>query len=200
MLYTLINDFDNYETLCFDEEQTSRVFDNLGEGVDSEIHFNGVPHSYKKLIKEPLIFTFPIEDKKCQIPDLNLHLGRLFLNKKSYNVLYPLIKNDGEFLPATYEKGEAYFFIPFHVAENVDAINKELSVENEWNYFDHLVFDEEKVKNWPLFRMKKNGYKTVYCQENIKEAIEQADLKGLYITNDLANIFPEEQSSHSKPN
>ncbi|WP_444994867.1 imm11 family protein [Aliikangiella sp. IMCC44359] len=200
MLYTLINDFNCYFTLCFDLEQIERLLKDFEDDIDSQIHFNGSPRSYKGIIREPLSFTFPKTDKERDIPDLNLHEGRLFLNIKAYNVLNPLLKDDGEFLPATYENGEAYFYIPFRVAEDVEAINKTLSVENEWNYFNHLVFDEDKVKDWSIFRMRHDGYKGVYCQENVKEAIEQAGLTGLYITTDLANIFPEEQSSVSKPN
>ena len=176
------------------------VLKGFEDDIDSQIHFSDGPRSYKQLIKEPLQLTFPIEGKKRKIPDVNLHLGRLFLSKKSYEVLYPLLKNEGEFLPATYEKGDAYFFIPFRVAEDVGAINKELSIENPWNNFDHLVFYEEKVKDWSLFRIKHNGYTTVYCQEPIKKAIEENNLTGLYITTDLANIFPDDRSAVEKAN
>ncbi len=204
MLYTLIFDSNNYLEFYFDEEQIKNILGEMDEdNAEKHINLNNQPYSFKKLFNEPLNFDFcPVgkEDQSSSVPDIAIASGRLFLSQRAYDVLYPLINSDGEFLPVTYQKGNGHFFIPFRVAEDVDAINKELSVENAWNYFDYLVFYEEKVKDWSIFRMKHDGYMSVYCQENIKEAIEQADLKGLYITNDLANIFPEEQSTHSKSN
>mgnify|MGYP000067761854 CR=1 FL=1 len=126
MLYTLISDYDNYLGLCFDDEQIMRIIGDLSDDtIDKRIDVNGIPRSYKGIVNEPLILSFPImekADKKRKIPDLAIHVGRLFLSAKAYDVLEPLIKNDGEFLPVTYENGSGYFYIPLRVAEVDPAI------------------------------------------------------------------------------
>lgn len=198
MLYTLIYDSKNYREFHFDQNQIVRILDQEGySDIEHRIDVNGEPKSFKYLVKEPLILTFPIiekADKNKKIPDIEVSSGRLFLSEKAYQVLKPALENDGEFLPVTYENGQGYFFTPLHVAEDVDAINTELSQENGWNYFDHLVFYEDRVKEWSLFRMRHDGYRSVFCSNEIRQIIEDKQLTGLYITNDLANIFPEERS------
>ncbi|GAA6166624.1 hypothetical protein [Sessilibacter corallicola] len=204
MLYTLIHDSNNYLEVHFNREQIWRILEEYGDDhIDHRIDVNCEPKSFQYIIKEPLSLSFPIiqkSDKNKKIPDIHISSGRLFMNTKAFQVLKPLIESDGEFLPVTYENGEGYFYIPFRIAEDRDAINTELSTENSWNYFDHLVFYEKKIEDWSLFRMKYDGYKSVFCQESVKAAIENAGLKGLFITNDLANIFPEERSTVSKLN
>ena len=200
MLYTLISDYDNYLGLCFDDEQIMRIIGDLSDDtIDKRIDVNGIPRSYKDIVNEPLILSFPImekADKKRKVPDLEIHVGRLFLSDKAYKILKPLIENDGEFLPVTYENGSGYFYIPLRVAEVDPAITH----KDEWGEIVSLGFDEEHVKDWSLFRTEYNGYMRLYCQESIKETIEGAQLTGLFITNDLANIFPEERGAVAKLN
>ena len=203
MLYTLIHDSNTYREFHFERNQIYRMLEEYGDDhIDNRIDVNGEPKSFKYIVKEPLHISFPTiqkSDKNKKIPDLDVNSGRLFLSLSAYKTLKPLIENDGEFLPVRYENGQGYFYIPLRVAEE-KAINSELSKENHWNYFDHLVFHEEQVKNWSLFRIRRGGYKSLYCQEAIKTAIENAGLTGLFITNDLANIFPEERSAIAKLN
>jgi len=82
-------------------------------------------------------------------------------------------------------------FTPLKVAE----VDKNLSRKDEWNNILSLAFDKIQVKNWSVFRTEYNNYMSLYCQESVKQAIEDAQLTGLYITNDLANIFPEDRGS-----
>ncbi|WGO99624.1 hypothetical protein QFX18_06045 [Saccharophagus degradans] len=200
MLYTLIHDSNNYLDFYFDDAQILRVIGELSDStVDKRIDVNGIPRSYKGIINEPLNFSFPIiekEDKNKKIPDLVEDKGRLFLSARAYKVLKPLIENDGEFLPVTYENGQGYFYIPLRVA-NVDTATTH---KNEWDEIVSLGFNEEEVKDWSLFRTEYNGYMHPYCQEVLKTAIEEEQLTGLYITNDLANIFPCDRSQVAKVN
>ena len=200
MLYTLISDHDNYLGLCFDDEQIMRIIGDLSDDtVDKRIDVNSIPRSYKGIVNEPLILSFPImekADQKRKIPDLEVHAGRLFLSAKAYKILKPLIENDGEVLPVTYENGSGYFYIPLRVAEVDPAVTH----KDEWEEIVSLGFSDENVQDWSLFRTEYNGCMRLYCQEAIKEAIEDAQLTGLYITNDLANIFPEDRASVTRIN
>ena len=120
----------------------------------------------------------------------------MFLNKKAYEAVANLIINDGEFLEVVDENGnQGFVFTPLRVAEDVNGLDLKLSQKNEWNDVVHLAFNEEAVKNWALFRTKYNNFMTLHCQEAVKKAIEDTNLAGLYLTNDLGNIFPKNQTS-----
>lgn len=141
--------------------------------------------------------TFPKgtqEQQGCIIPEIAVFEGRLFLNLRAYEVLKPLIENDGEFLPAIYENGEAYIFTPMNVAEDADALDTTLTRQNSWRDLENLVIREDKIHGWSIFRTKIENYRDLHCQEIIKEAVEKEQLQGLYITSDLGRIFPCERS------
>lgn len=204
MLYTMILDHNNYLPMAWDTAQIESIVGASMAAMDKRIDmWGGVPRSYKDIYKEPLRVSFPKtskENKNCEIPDIAHTHGRLFLNPKAYEVLKPLIENDGEFLPLIYENGEAYFFNPLRVAEDVDGLDKALTCRNEWGDIDHLALHEEKVKDWAAFRCEYNNFNSLICQQHIKDAIENAGLTGLYITPDLANIFPEDRSAVTRVN
>ncbi len=204
MLYRLTFDSNQYLDLMFDSAQIKRIIGDVSdETIDKRIDMNAIPRSYQGIINEPLKLTFPVvdkADKKKTLPDLVVCDGRLFLNEHAYTVLEPFLKNDGEFLPVDYENGEGYFYTPLQVAEKVNALDTKLSSRNAWGDIDNLVFDEDKVKAWSVFRTEFDGYMGLFCQESVKESIEKENLTGMYITNDLANIFPEDLANVTKLN
>ncbi|WP_444995436.1 hypothetical protein [Aliikangiella sp. IMCC44359] len=200
MLYKLIFNGEKYLNFFFDRKQISRI---LGERTISNkekfINYNHCPRSYVGVFDESLNFDFSSSDKEDKgkpIPDIVVASGRLFLSQKAYDVLYPLIKNDGEFLSVNYQKGEGYFFIPLQVAD----VDKKVTMKNEWEDIVSLGFSEDDVKEFSVFRTEYDAFIGLYCQDYIKDAIEQAGLTGLFITNDLANIFAEDRSAVSKLN
>lgn len=194
MLYTLIHDHYHFLESHFDDEQMWRILEEYGdEHINNRVDVNNKPESFSEIVKEPLKFSFPVmaqQDNNKPIPDIDLHSGRLLLSQKAYDALNPLIESDGDFMPAVYQSEHYYFFIPMRVAQ----INSSLTHKNEWDEIISIGFDEEETKDWALFRTEYNGYMSLYCQQSIVDAIEQANLTGLYITNDLANIFPEDRS------
>lgn len=197
MLYKLIFNEDNYRLMLWDKEQiASEVGD---DDIDHLIDINGAPVRHKGVFKEPLRVSFaPVYpgDADLKIPDLCVFEGRLYLSEPAHRVLEELLKVDGEFLDVIDDRGERGFvYTPLRVAEDVEAIDWSCSKPNDWNYFDHLAFYEERVKNWNVFRMSHDGYMSLFCQPAVKEAIEKENLSGLYITNDLANIFPQDHSA-----
>ncbi|OZG71830.1 hypothetical protein BTA51_19610 [Hahella sp. CCB-MM4] len=202
MLYTLILDTNKYLHPVFDSKQILEILgETTQENIKYRIDIRTAPISYKGVIAEPLKVSFPKERKEqkdFEIPDIAVLQGRLFLSAKSYETLNPLIAHDGEFLPVNYELGRGYIFVPMRVADDVDAVDKNLSKKNDWGYFSHLSFNVDRLGDWKVFRTKLNGYQSIYCQEVVKEAIERDQLKGLYITSDLANIYPEDQNTISK--
>ena len=204
MLYTMILNYHHYLSMVWDKAQIiSVVKDDSMAAREKRIDMWNFPRIYSEIYNEPLRVHFPKlskESKNCVIPDVDVTSGRLFLNPKAYEVLKPLIENDGEFLPLIYEHGEAYFFNPLRVAESVDGLDRTLTHRNEWGDIDNLAFHQDKIKDWAVFRCEYNYFNSLICQQHIKDAIENAGLTGLYITPDLANIFPEEVTQVAKIN
>lgn len=197
MLYTLISDHNTYLGAVIDSDYVASVVGGLrGDRREDRIDMNHQPRSWMGVFPDPLKvnFTrFSKGDENKAIPDIGEFQGRLFLNTDAYKVLEPFLKNDGEFLSARYEGGDGYIFTPLQVAE----IDKGVTVKNEWDEITNIGFIEDQVKGWSVFRTEYNGYMRLYCQQHVKEAIESAGLKGLYVTPDLANIFPEERGDVS---
>ncbi|GLS24314.1 hypothetical protein [Marinibactrum halimedae] len=204
MLYTFISDNDHLGLVWDDKQITSIAGDSkTGAQMDDQIDFWRAPKRFSSLYKEALRVHFPVLDKadeKKGIPEICAVQGRLFLSLKAYTILKPLIEKDGEFLPLTYEYGEAYFFNPLRIADDVDALDTKLSCKNEWGDLENLAFHEEKLKDWKVFRTRFDGFYTLQGTQSFKDTIEKSGLKGLYITPELGRIFPEERSQVSQIN
>lgn len=200
MIYKLISAGDEYLDFKFDHEQIKRLLKETGcYERDMRISINNAPKKFRDIFSEPLNFEFIPMFKKQKgkpIPGLSVRDGRLFLSQKSYDVLFPLVKNDGEFLPVNHANGKGYFFTPLSVA-NVDP---KVTQKNEWGDIVSLGFVENDVKDYAIFRTEYDGFMGLYCQEPVVEAIEDNNLTGLYITTDLANIFPEDRGGVERAN
>jgi len=190
MLYTIVQDSNQFRSLVWDDAQITQL---VGESdMELRIDMWNSPRTYKDVYKETLRVSFKPLSKQAEklvIPDVSILQGRMFLNPKAYSVLSKIIGADGEFLPVSYEGGDAYIFIPLRVAEEAGALDARLSRKNEWGDLESLAFHEEKVKNWSLFRCEYDMFMSLQCQEEVKNAIEQTDLKGVFFTNDLGNTF-----------
>lgn len=188
--------------MLWDKEQIASIVSD--DDIDHLIDINGAPIRHKSVFTVPLRVSFAAkypQDKKLFIPDLCVFEGRLFLNEKAYKTIGRLIENDGEFLEVVDDNGnQGFVFTPLKIAEDVNGLDLKLSKKNEWGDVVHLAFNEEAVKNWTVFRTEYNAFMTLHCQEVVKKAIEETHLTGLYLTNDLANIFPENQTSFAPLN
>lgn len=190
MLYTIVQDANRYRSLVWDDAQITQL---VGESnMELRIDMWNSPRSYKDIYKETLRVSFnPLskQAEKLTTPDVSILQGRMFLNKKAYSVLAEIIESDGEFLPVRYEGGDAYIFIPLRVAEETGGLDAQLSRKNDWGDLESLVFHEDKIKGWSLFRCEYDLFMSLHCQQEVKNAIEKEDLKGVFFTNDLGNTF-----------
>ena len=204
MLYTVLLDNKNYRDPMFNIEQLDRLVGTLnGDTLNNRIELNNTPRSFAGVFSEPLQIDFPLFKKaqsKLQIPDIAASEGRLFLNKKAYDALHDLIKNDGEFIPAVYEGGEAFIFTPLTVAESIDALDTNLTKKNEWGDLESLSFHEEKLGDWIVFRAEFNAFHTLQVTQAFVDAVKQNELRGLYITTNLGSVFTVERAEISKLN
>lgn len=189
-LYTIVFDNRRYLSAIWDSDQIIRLSNN---DLDHRIDMNGAPIRHADVFKEPLHVSFEKKfdgDEKLSKPDVTVQEGRLYLNERAYTALFDIIKEDGEFLPLVDECGNTgYVFTPLNIAEEVDALDNNLSKKNDWGDIEHMAFHEDKIKGWTIFRAEFNTYMTPQCNQFVKEAIEHANLTGVFFTTDLGNGY-----------
>jgi len=185
-LYSIYEDSDTYRTLGFDSNQ---MFEEYGSLIN-HFNVNFMAKSFAEKMKKPLNVTFSREASEFsgdEIPDISEHYGRLYLNQKAYEVVKDIIKNDGEFLPVICDGEPAYIFNTLSLADNVDGLDKKLSIRNSMGDLKNVSFHNEKIKKFMIFKTKFDNFLSAYCQESLKNAIESAELKGVFFTPDLGN-------------
>lgn len=204
MLYTVLSDSRQYLGAVIDSDYVASIVGGLrGSRIDDRIDVNHQPRTWRGVFPDPIPVTFPVlssDDKSKTIPDIAEFQGRLFLNEKAYQALKQVIEKDGEFILATVDGGKGYIFTPLRKAEDVEGLDSSLSKKNEWEDVEHLVFVEDQVRDFNLFRAEYTACMRLYCQESFKDAVQNAKLSGLYFSPDLANIFPEERNSVTRIN
>jgi hypothetical protein len=187
-LFSIYADTDTYRAIHFDRDQSRDIF---GDDPRKQFDVNFEPKAYTGIWKKMNI-SFSDDGSGLHgdiMPDISENNGRLFLSQIAYDALKDLLKNDGEFLPVTYEHGDAFMFNPLSLAESVDGLDTSLSVKDEWGDIENTAFHEEKVKNFMIFRSEFDHHRTAHCQETLKKAVEEANLQGVFFTPDLGQRF-----------
>ncbi|WP_339065792.1 hypothetical protein [Teredinibacter turnerae] len=184
-LFYIYADTKNYRLPGFDREQSRAVF---GSDIQNQFDVNFEAKSYATKWQK-LKVNFDCDGAGMNgdlIPDISEINGRLFLTIKAYNALKQLLDNDGEFLPvSSAEHGDAWIFNPLSLAEDVDGLDQNLSIKNEWGDIENTAFCEDRVKDFMIFRSCFDNHRNAFCQAIVKEATESAGLKGVAFTPDL---------------
>lgn len=186
-LYSIYSD-EKYRSLGFDDKQIRAVF---GDAIHNQfnVNYNPVPFADKWQV---LDVNFDDDGAGLDgdlIPDISVHYGRLYLSRKAYGALKDLLANDGEFLPVRMAAEEAYIFNPLRKAEDVDGLDEKLSIKNEWGDIESTAFLEERLSGFVIFKSAFDNYHSAYCQQSLKDAVEAAELCGVFFTPDLGNPF-----------
>lgn len=193
-LYSIYADTKIYRYIGFDSKQSKGMF---GKNIHDQFDVNFEAKRYSDKWTSPLSVDFSDDGSGFHgdvMPDISEHNGRLFLSQKAYEVLKPLIEHDGEFLPVSYDEESGYMFNPLSIAETVDGVDETLTKKNEWGDLINLAFHEDKVKSFAIFRTNVDDHISAFCQQSVKDAIENADLKGVFFTVDLGNRYTQDQA------
>lgn len=195
-LYSIFADFKNYACIGFDRGEMEHVF---GANPRNHIDVSRKVKSYGDAWK-PVTAYFGDADgiTGSVIPDVTEFQGHLFLSLAAYEILKPMIENDGEFLPIVYENGDGFIFNPLRIAEDVDGLNTVISKKSVWDELEHLAFYEDRVKNISIFKTNFDANLSITCQASVKEAIDRAGLGGVIFTADLGNRFTTAMGEVSK--
>ncbi len=203
MFFTIYSEWDQFAALGFDEKQMQRLF--TGGHPRERFDYAKRPRSFADSINEPIQVDFKGDGEGLsgtELPDLQVlgfHNGGLFLSAPAYDALKDIIKDDGAFYPARYEKGDAYIFYPMHLAEESDGLNEALCVKNEWGDIENIGFNEDAMKPYAIFKTEFDGFRNLYCTDTVKAAIEKAGLKGVGFTADLGSKFGMTQGQKKSP-
>lgn len=185
-LYSIYADSDTFRTIAFDSDQ---MFEEYGS-LRNHFSVNYEPVPFAGRMNSP--FQISLSGKNSEfsgdeIPDISEHYGRLYLSIKAYEAIGDLIKGDGEFLPALCDGKEAFIFNTTRVAEDADGLDEKLSVKDAMGNCINVAFHSERVSEFMIFKTEFDGFISAYCQSELKDAIDAADLKGVYFTQDLGN-------------
>lgn len=186
-LYSIYPD-EKYRTPGFNDAQIREIY---GDDIHHQfnVNYNPVPYANKWQV---LDVSFDDDGSGLEgdlIPDISVHYGRVYLSITAYESLKNILSKDGEFLPVCVCGVDAYFFNPLKKAEDVDGLDEKLSIKNEWGDIESTVFHEDCVSEFMIFKSAFDNYGSAYCQEAMKNAVENAGLKGVFFTLDLGNPF-----------
>ncbi|MDF3012909.1 MAG: hypothetical protein K0Q78_1113 [Cellvibrio sp.] len=186
MIYVIHPDYQHYKSFVFDSKLVRKAL-----GSETQFHFSRSPKQYSANWKSfDIKFESLGSSKKASMPDVMVRNGRLFLTTAAHDILNPIISSHGEFLPITYDGNNGFIFNVLSIAEDFDGVDKKLSTKNEFGEVQSLLFNENKLKNHALFRAEFDNYLGMYCDDALKNAIEDNQLKGITFSNDTGKIYP----------
>ncbi|WP_444923439.1 hypothetical protein ACJJH9_16800 [Microbulbifer sp. DLAB2-AF] len=177
-IYQVSEDDNNYMTVYFDPDEVEEK-----RGDDDFIIFTQ-PQSYA-CDWVPLELSIKACDSPPNIPTLSRWQNYLVLHEAAYKALEGMLGPYGEFLPCTYQGTKFYLFNPLTIAEDLNAVVPG-SVTREGNLISGIEFDEEKLKEVPVFRSKESNI-TIYCTEAFKNIVESEKLEGLRFSTNLTH-------------
>ncbi len=191
-IYRIHPDRLNYQMLTI---STKEVVKQLGE--ENLYHIDPTVKPYSPVWK-PLDVEFynsVQQNKTMTLPDITVNNHKMFLNQKAFNILHDILKQHGEFLPVTFNKDKVYLFNAFSLAEDVDAIDRKLSLKNEYDELISLGFHQDKLDKTTIFRTAFDNFMSFFCLESFVQLVTQSGLKGICFSENISNMFPPDPSA-----
>ena len=186
--YSMFADKKNYAFIGFDRDEIRVRF---GKNPKNQIDLSSKPRSYKENWQPITVDVSPEPDSVSgpNTPDIMPFAGKMYLSQRAYDTLHTLIQNDGEFLPVKHRDGTGFIFNVLRVAEDVDGLDTKLSVKDELGEIRNMAFHEGRISELAIFKTAFENHRNLICREDVKQAIEAANLGGVVFTTDLGNQF-----------
>lgn len=188
MIYRIHPSNDKFLRLHIDGKEARKV---LGE--DADFNIDPSPISYRDQWKTMVVEFYEDDLGAETIPDISMRVGKLFLSNRAYEVLKDLFGSYGEFLPVIYDGGSGYIFNCLELAEQHNAVNKQLSMHDPISDNFSIVFGESKLSGIDIFRCEIN-LDAFFVSEKIKKIVEAEQLTGITFTADVGHPFPPESN------
>lgn len=181
-----LHQFKTIDLSCLDLAKKLDQLDKLREICN----FPALNSSLTNIWKEISVSFYSESPNATIIPDLIIWSGSLLvMSKTSYNILFPHIKNEGEFLLLNIA-GEPYYI--FNCLQY--GIENKIQTNNKYAYGEviglkSLEFDEQDISKRLLFKSKKQGGSILYCSSIFKKLCNESDLEGLIFDTNLLSPF-----------
>jgi len=135
-------------------------------------------------------FTAIDDDPKATIPDISCWIGAtLILSSKAYNILNPLLGSYGEFLPVQCY-GDTFYIYNCLTLGKVDELqSKQRFFESEVIGVIKLTFETNDISSKPIFKTTYTNCLDIFCNQNIKNIVQENELTGVIFSEDLIAEF-----------
>ena len=121
--------------------------------------------------------------------DISIMDGFIALRMNAYEALKDLLAPLGEFIE-TKADGEPIVIFNLHTFGQEDEAKCKREYLDGYSLdYIKIAFINDDVKNKPVFKSKFTGGSRLYCTDKFKSAVEDNGLTGVYIDEDLDNIF-----------
>ena len=186
MIYRIHQDR-NYKTFSINNED---ICEKLGD--NTTFHMDRTPQTYSKQWKT-IKLDFYSDKKDALLPDLAENNGRIYISDTAVPYLKSYIEKFGELLPIEHEEGKGFLFNCLSMAEQVDGLDKEKSVDDPYTGNSFISFHEDRLTHFFIFKTAFDSFHGIFCSKEFKSVIEKNDLKGIIFGIDLGNMFPPDE-------
>lgn len=124
------------------------------------------------------------------IPDIGCwNDATLILSPGAYEALFSSLRDFGEFLPVSVN-GDIYYIFNCLTFGKVDEANSEQEIiDGQVMSIKKLQFDMNDVQEKTAFKTKYNHCMNIFCDANLKQAVESHQLKGIIFSDHLVENF-----------
>ena len=177
----------NYQSLTLDIDDFLDLLDpHIGEAAAMQL--SKTNHAIKDHWTPLELKYFPNEGAVAQADISVWRSGVLLMNHKAFLALRKLLNPYGEFLSCTLRESPAYFFNCLNVKPADEADVQYRMHQGIFAEVESIEFSAEEGDH--IFKHENAIGIALYCSQAFAEVFEQAELKGLAFTKNLAASIP----------
>lgn len=189
-IYAIRNDYNNHKELDLETMDIARSApDNIE--LDDILDFSLVNKSMSSWWVTPETKFIDVEDfPECSIPDVSVWAAGacLILSPKAYRILGELMMSSGEFLPVAVGNATYQIFNCLTIGEADESKSKFRYANDKKLGLEYLEF-KKSASELLIFKSKVESCLTLFCSDQLKEAVESFELSGLIFDTNLIEVF-----------
>ena len=126
----------------------------------------------------------------ADIPDVSLwSMTYLVLSHRAYEILKPILENEGEFLLVTAGEEQVYVFNCLSFGQEDESVCVKKYLDGIEDGYETLYFEESDIEKRYLFKSRLEGCQRLYATESFKRLCDHYDLRGLRFEENLLSVF-----------
>jgi hypothetical protein len=129
-------------------------------------------------------------NRELAIPDVSFFSSTaLVLSPKAFNVLRELLESFGEFLPVNCD-GEIFQIFNCRTLVDADGSrSKQVFSNGHLATIEAIAFTNEAITGKPIFKTKYNNCSSLFCTDDLKNAVTKNGLTGVIFNEKLVPAF-----------